>query len=106
MAISGGVSTTLYTLSNGGDSTPAGIAVAFTGGVIGGGLVKQGMNLGAGLANTAIPFTWPNAMTQATGLAYGFGTVGWVNITGWTATGQSWWTQPVYSTSTNSRTKP
>jgi hypothetical protein len=106
MGISGGVSALIYAGLNGGDSTPAGISIAFTGGAIGGGLVKPSMNFGAQLANTAIPLTWSNAMTQATGMAYGFGAAGWVNKAGLTVTGQSWWTQPVYPMPENSIKKP
>lgn len=97
MAASGTLSTITYVGLKGEDATPAGIAVAFTGGAIGGGLAKQGLNYFAQLPNTAIPLTGSNFVTQATGMAYGFGTVKWANTSGLTSTGQYWWTQPIYS---------
>lgn len=99
MATSGVFSAATYTLLSGPESTPAGVAVAFGAGALGGGFVKQGMNFAAQLPNTAIPFTTSNAVTQITGSAFGFGTVGWANASGLTATGQSWWTKPIYSPS-------
>ena len=69
---------------HGDGATPASLTVAFVASALGGGIVKQGMNYGAGLANTAIPFTWSNAMTQMTGSAFGFGTFGWINKSGLT----------------------
>ncbi len=97
MATSGTFSTVLYSFMNRAESTPAGAAIAFASGAIGGGLVKQGMNFAAQLPNTAIPFSFSNVMTHATGSIFGFGTTGWANAAGLTATGQSWWTQPIYS---------
>ena len=90
-------STAAYLVLKQEDATPAGIAVAFAGGAIGGGLVKQGLNYFAQLPNTTIPLTGSNLMTQFTGAAYGFGTVNWANTFGITSAGQSWWTRPIYS---------
>lgn len=97
MGLGGAVSTAAYVALKRKDATPAGIAVAFTGGAIGGGLVKQGLNYFAQLPNTAIPLTGSNFMTQITGMAYGFGTVNWANKFGITSSGRSWWTRPIYS---------
>jgi hypothetical protein len=67
-------------------------------------LVKQSLNFAAALPNTAVPFTYANALTQATGTAFGFGTVGWMNgppgLSGYGAfsnAGDSWWTKPIYA---------
>lgn len=104
MAISGGVSTGTYLLFQQENATPAGVAVAFGAGAVGGGVVKQSLNFAAALPNTAVPFTYANALTQATGTAFGFGTVGWMNgppgLSGYGAvsnTGDSWWTRPIYA---------
>jgi filamentous hemagglutinin len=95
--LSGGLTSTgIYLVLNRYESTPAGLSVAFTTGAIGSGLVKQGLNYTAGLANTAIPFTWSNVATQSLGSAYGIGSVGWINQTGLTSSGSSWWTSPVF----------
>lgn len=95
MASGGAASTFLYAVTHGADSTPAGAATAFAAGAVGAGLVKQSLNAAALLPNTAIPFTYSNAVTQATGAAFGFGTFGWLNLGGVTASGNSWWTTPI-----------
>lgn len=76
--------------------TQAGLATAFTAGAIGGGLVKQGLNYGAGLANTAIPLTGSSLITQGTGAVLGFSTIGWINWSGTASGGNSWWTLPLF----------
>jgi hypothetical protein len=87
----------IYSLTRLENSTPAGVTTAFAAGAIGGGIVKQGLNYAAGLANTAIPLTLSNAVTQVTGLAYGFGTLGWLNAAQVTSSGNSWWTTPIFN---------
>lgn len=95
MGAGGSVSTILYLGINQEQSTPAGVAVAFGAGAVGGGLVKQSMNYWAALPNTAIPFSWSNAVTQGVGSAYGFSIFGVWNASGTTAAGDSWWTRPI-----------
>ncbi len=105
MGFSGFVSTGVYGFLQGADNmTPAGAAVAFGAGALGAGLVKPGLNLAAGLPNTAVPFTYANALTHSTGFAFGFGALGWINgppgLSGYGAlsqSGRSWWTTPVYA---------
>lgn len=95
MGTSGAIGITGYLLTNQEESTLAGVAVAFGASALGGGLVKQYLNFAATLPNTAVPLTFSNAVTQATGWAYGFGTFRWLNYSGVTATGNSWWTTPI-----------
>jgi hypothetical protein len=106
MATSGIFSAATYTLLNGGESTPAGLAIAFSSGAIGGGLVKPALNFAAHLPNTAVPLRLSNFVTQGTGSAFGFGTIGWLNTAGVVSSGQSWWTQPIYPSAKPSLGKP
>jgi len=94
--VSGAMSTLIYGAMKREEMTPAGLATAFTAGAIGGGLVKQGLNYGAGLANTAIPLTGSNLITQGTGAVLGFSTIGWINWSGTASGGNSWWTSPLF----------
>lgn len=95
MAGSGTLSAVIYGAVRQEESTPAGVAVAFGSGALGAGVVKQGMNFWAGLPNTAFPVSWSNAVTQATGSAYGFSVFGVWNLADVTAAGESWWTKPI-----------
>lgn len=57
MATSGGFSGLFYIAAANENATPAGLTTSVVGGMIAGGVVKQGLNYTAGLANTAFPLT-------------------------------------------------
>ena len=89
----------LYVVTNAADLeniTPANVAIAAVGGAVGSGLVRRGLNYGATLPNTFIPLTIPNAVTQVTGQAFGFGAASWLNSTPMPNSGNSLFTSPLF----------
>lgn len=75
--------------------TPANLLIAGAASAIGSGLVKWGLNLVAGLPNTLVPLSASNLVTQGTGVAFGFGTAGWLNQPGIPRSGESFVTRPI-----------
>jgi filamentous hemagglutinin len=94
----GFVSDFIYLGSHGSDATPAGLATAFAAGYVGGGITRRVLNYGVGLPHTMIPLSVDTVATQAVGAVTGYGTFNWMNQTGVTASGNSWWTSPLRST--------
>ena len=100
---SGAVSDGIYLLANREEATPAGLATAFAAGYVGGGISRRLMNYATGMPHTMIPISVDTAATQIVGGLTGYGTFNWMNQTGVTASGNTWWTRPLIAPATRSR---